>query len=237
MSAPSVPVGLEDALARLEAAVDEFSRVSLTSATDDSALDAWRRVETARRRLDPVEHRIVAEVEQRTLAEKYACRTPAGLARQLLHLHPSEAAGRVAAARHLGPRWATTGEPLEPTYPLVAAALAEGAISSRHARTVTTTLDGLPDQVRAAEGEAVETPLVDFGRAHDPALLGRYAQAVGYYFDQDGRYRDAEERDRKRQVSLRRRPDGSGRFEGELTPECAPWPATRFAPCARPAGW
>jgi hypothetical protein len=70
MSVPTGPTQVEGALAHLEAAVDELNTASLTAATDDSVLDAWRRLETARRRLDPVDHRIVAEADSRTLAEK-----------------------------------------------------------------------------------------------------------------------------------------------------------------------
>ena len=42
----------------------------------------------------------------------------AALLRQVLRLHPGEAAARVRAAEAAGPRRALTGEPLEPVFPM-----------------------------------------------------------------------------------------------------------------------
>ena len=87
------------------------------------------------------------------------------LAVQLLRISPGEARARVRAAEDLGPRRGLTGEPLEPIYPLVASAQAEGAISPAHARVVIDTVEKLPDAARVEHEERVERDLVELAAA------------------------------------------------------------------------
>ena len=51
----------------LSAAVDELTGVELTRLSEDELLDVLRELERARRRLEALEGRLVAEVEQRNL--------------------------------------------------------------------------------------------------------------------------------------------------------------------------
>jgi hypothetical protein len=106
----------------------------------------------------------------------------------------------------------------------VAAAFQAGAICAQSALTIAQTVDRLPAETVDLEngaGRAVETVLVDFALDNDPDTVRRHAKAVACALDQDGALRDAAHRDRTRELSLRRRPDGSGTLAGELTAQAA----------------
>ena len=63
--------------------------------------------------------------------------------------------------------------------------------------------------------------LVDFAQGNDPETLRRHARRVATALDQDGAFREHEQRERMRELTLRRRPDGSGTVSGQLTAQCA----------------
>jgi hypothetical protein len=235
MSEALVVGSVADAVACLEVAVDEVAAADLGPATDDELLELWQRLETVRRKLEPIDHAVVSEVETRSLPFRHACRNTSALARQVLRIGPGEAAARVSAAHRCGPSRAVTGEALPPTFPAVAAAQAAGQLSAQHARVIADAVTGLPVQVGADVRDTVERILVDFGRQHDPQLLGRFARELAYALDQDGQADQLEHRERTRGLTLHRRTDGSGRLEGELTPECAEHLAVHLDALGKPA--
>jgi hypothetical protein len=135
-----------------------------------------------------------------------------------------DAAGRVKLAAAVNPRRSPVGELLPPEHPEAAAAFTAGAISGAAAITIAHTVDRLPAETLDLEhgaGRAVETVLVDFARDNDPETLRRHAKAVATALDQDGALRDAEYRDRTRELTLKRRADGSGTLAGDLTCQLA----------------
>ncbi len=87
-----------------------------------------------------------------------------------LRIGRRDAAGRVRLARELAPRHALSGERVPARFPLVAAAVAEGALSSRHAALICRTIDQLP-QDAAEQAEAVEGTLVEHARTMNPDQL------------------------------------------------------------------
>src|SRR5947209_5991466 len=91
----------KEALARLAAVIDELQGMQLTAGTDDEVLDALRELEVQKRRLAAVDHRLIAETEQRRLAAPRGCASTGALLRQLLRIDPTEAAARVRAAAEL----------------------------------------------------------------------------------------------------------------------------------------
>ncbi len=131
------------------------------------------------------------------------------LLRQVLRIGARDAAGRVRLAAAVTPRRTLTGEPVEAAHPQTAAALAEGAISTRHAITVVATADRISDFVADTAGPLFETQLLDCAREHDPDTLARFAHDLYSAVDQDGAFRDIEAAHRRREVSLHRRADGS----------------------------
>lgn len=202
--------------------------------TDEALLAAWTDLEVQRRQLTSAEHALIAEVEQRGLARARGMRSTAVLATRLLRISSGEARARVTAAADLGPRRGLTGEPLEPIYPLVAAAQSEGAISAHHAKVIVDTVEALPDPVRKEYEDQVEADLVGLARQFDPAGVAKAARHVRAILDPDGSLEDIDYRRRRRHFDLHRRADGSGYGSFELDPECAEHLQTVFDTLAAP---
>jgi hypothetical protein len=222
-------------LDRLDAVVDELAALPWDRLTDDDVLDVVRRVERAKRRLAPVDHAAINQVQSRSLAFSHGARSSGALLAQLLRISPGEASGRVRAAGLLGPRRTITGEQVEPQFPLVAAAQAAGVVSDRHAAVITRTIAKLPDSVADEFGDFAEKSLVEQAATVDPGLLARHAEVLAYALDQDGHYADRAYRDRTRGLELHSRPDGSAHLEAELTGEAAEHLRTHLDTLARPA--
>jgi hypothetical protein len=224
---------VEAAFETLAASVGDGS--SLVSSTDAEVIDALRRLEVLRRKAEPVDQALIAEVDRRAVAFTNGCRNTAAFVRHLLTIAPGEAAGRVSAARTLGPRRGLTGELLEPLFPAVAAAQTAGEISARHAAVIVQTVEKLPDEVAAVADRTVEARLVEVAREHDPVLLARHAGDLADALDQDKPYRDLAYRERTRAVNGRRHADGSMTLTAELTPEAGEHVAVLFDALAKPA--
>jgi hypothetical protein len=221
---------------------------SVVGLSDDALLAALVEHEAEDRRRVHHRHALIAEAEARGVARERGMRSTAVLLSRMLRINPGEARARVAAAADLGPRRGLTGEPLEPIYPLVAAAQADGAISAAHAKVIVDTVEALPDAVRAEQEEQVEADLVGYARRFDPLTLGHTARRISALLDPDGILQDAAYRHRRRYLDLHRRVDGSAHLDGELDGEAAeylqvvldtlagPNPATDGTPDPRTAG-
>ena len=200
--------------------VDDLQQLELTALGDEQLLSVLRELETQQRRLAAVDQHLLAEIESRGLAGQRACRSTAALLGQLLRISPAEASARLRAAADTGPRRGLTGEMLAPIYPRVAAAQADGSISAVHARIITHTIDRLPAAVQADYDE-IEEFLVAKARLFEPRLLAQVARRICDTLDPDGTGSDEKDRQRRRELRIRRRADGSARVEGELTAICA----------------
>jgi hypothetical protein len=126
-----------------------------------------------------------------------------------------------------GDRRALTGELLEPVYPDVAEAFADGDIGSEHAAAIADTAEAIPAADRAAHAAAVELTLLEHARVVDPRTVRLLGQRILAHLDPDGPS-PAEERLQQahRRVNLTRLPDATGLLDGQLTPTCqAIWEA------------
>ena len=197
----------------------------------------WKRDLTrAVRQLAALEVAAVAELDQRGAAADYNCASTAALLTGLDRVDPGEASGLVRAARRLAPRRTLTGEVLEPEFPLLAEAVGAGAVSLKHARLITSTIERLPDAaVDAAGGQGwCESFLTEQAHHLDPRTLALVARRLSDTLDPDGTLTDAAQRDRQRGLSIYQRADGSARVDGELTPLCAEALLTCLDPFAKP---
>jgi hypothetical protein len=248
MSEAVVDSHAESVLARLDLVMDELIALPLDSYADDDLLAIWRRVETAVRRSAAVDHALIGQVRTRRLDYHHGATSTAAFTRQVVRISVREAKARVRAAEAAGPRVALSGEPLPPVYERVAAAQADGDISPAHARIIVQTIDALPDQVRAEEGASAEKLLVEKAGIFDPDTLTIVARRLALTLDPDGKYQDPDYRDRRRDLRLTVRRDGSAHLEAELTAEATehlrvaidpldkPMPATDGARDPRTAG-
>src|SRR5690349_24663992 len=127
-------------------------------------------LEVDARRRAAVGYAVVAELEARGIAGELGC-SSAVLLSERLRIGRREAAGRVRLAVELGPRRALSGQPSPAKFPLVAAAVADGAIGDRHAALICRTIDSLPDAVLEQAG-AVEATLVEHAPHPEPGPAG-----------------------------------------------------------------
>jgi hypothetical protein len=201
-------------LAALSAAVDELLLVDLSRESADGVLGLVRALEVQRRRLDGVDQRVVAELDRRAVAADVGYRDTTGLLCGLLRLDPAEARRRVAAAGELTPRVLASGAVIEAVLPVVADAVAHGAISAGHVRVISRLLTDLPHGVTAVRDREIEAELVEHARQFAPAQLATLARRMRDHYDPDGRISDDEDRARRRHVSCQPHPDGtvSGTF-------------------------
>ncbi|HEX6445241.1 MAG TPA: DUF222 domain-containing protein, partial [Streptosporangiales bacterium] len=135
-------------------------------------------VEEAARSVPVLQQGLVAQVLARGIPEARGCASAVAYLQVLVRLRRSEANARVGAAERFQPRTALTGEKLPPMFPVVAEALAEGAISIDHASVIATSLEHLPAAVSDVDKAHAEQVLVDRARESDPCLVGRYASRI-----------------------------------------------------------
>ncbi|WP_375485875.1 DUF222 domain-containing protein, partial [uncultured Jatrophihabitans sp.] len=220
-------------LADAHQVVDALQAVDLSCCTDDEVVAAVRSFEALRRRLEPVDHALILEVEARGVPARAMARATGYWLRQTLTIDISEANARVRAAHAAGPRRSLLGEPMPAKYPVVAAAQAAGSLAARQARVITATLDKLPLEVCEHVPDA-EARLVGFARTFEAATLQQLATREAEWLDPDAGYRDVERRRKDRDLRLHVRPDGScvGSFEG--TAELGEFLQVTFDSLAKP---
>ena len=210
-------VGFEAAVSQFEAAVTALQAADPTPLTDDQVVELLRRLESTKRRLATVEHALTNAAAERSLASSRKCRSTVALLSELLRIDHTEAAARVKAAEALAPRVLPSGGVLGPRFPAVAAALASGVISARHAQVITRAVDALPDAVVEEFADTVEATLLEWSRQCEPSWVDKQARKLVAALDQDGTLREERERERRRDLQVKVRPDGSSTLTGELT--------------------
>ena len=195
--------GTATVTAPLSAVVDALvTGGSVAGLSDSDLLAEVRGLETARRRLAAVEHRLLLEVEQRGLAGRLALRSTSGWLQGLLRLSPHEAKRRVDAAHGCGPRRTLTGEQLEPLLPALAAAQAAGEVSPEHLNVIVRTLDRFRTGLTVAQFAAAEETLLQAARAARPREVAIAGARYRAYLDPDGVLADEREQDRQRELPL-----------------------------------
>jgi len=233
--AASAAAVVRAALTELTRAVDTLQRESLDSLDDHEMLAAFQDLETQRRRLPTVDHRLIAELECRCTGRKLLSRGTPGLLTELLHVDVAEAKARVRAAAVLGPRTALTGEPLDPVHPATAAAQAAGTISEKHARVVTGTIGRLPHILDEDTVASAEQTLVNQAQGLRPSELIKVAERLTAYLDPDGQLSDDTDRAARRALNIgRQRADGMSPITGLLDPATRALVDAAFSALARP---
>ena len=160
-----------------------------------------------------MDHALIAQVQTRHLDTDRGATSTAVFARNLLGISMGEAKARVSGADAAGPRTSLIGEVLPPVFEHVAAAQAQGTISPTHAAIVVRTVDKLPGPVQTRE---VEAELVGYATTLDVDALGKAAQRLLNLYAEDEALKEADYRERRRDITIRQRPDGSvhGTFDG-----------------------
>jgi hypothetical protein len=170
---------------------------------------------------------VLAELSARNVPGQLGLRGLADLITGQVRCTRTEARKRAQAVERFGARRALTGESLEPVYPAVAEAFADGGIGAEHAAAIADTVEAIPVADRAEHAAAVESTLLEHARVVDPRTVRLLGQRILAHLDPDGPS-PAEERLQQahRRVSLTRQADSVGLLDGQLTPTCqAIWEA------------
>ena len=239
-------------LAALSAAVDEYlgavTAGELGPVSDADLLAELRELECMRRRLAVADHALIGELDRRGLPGRLVMASAPALLQGLLRLSPHEAKERVKAALACGPRHTLTGQPLPAVCPALAAAQAEGSVSTEHTEVVLAALKRIPTVASHEDQLLAEKHLVEAAitlRPGDVAVVGRRILA---HLHPDGKLASEAEQHRHRNFRLNPEADGSytarGRLTGScgalllasLTPRSAPRPTSEAGPDPRNHG-
>jgi hypothetical protein len=199
----------------------------LAAATDERLLAELGELEVELARVQYRQLQVLAELQSRNVPGRLGLRGLADLITSQIRCTRVEARRRSQAVERFGARRALTGEALEPVYPHVAAAFADGAVGSEHAAAIADTMEKIPAADRAAHAAAVETTLLEHAKVVDPRTVRLLGQRILAHLDPDGPS-PAEERLQQahRRLNLTRLPDSVGLLDGQLTPTCqAIWEA------------
>jgi hypothetical protein len=207
----------------------------LATAADEGLLAELRELEAELARVQFRQLAVLAELNARNVAGQLGLRGLADLITSQVRCTRTDARGRARAVERFGARRGLTGEPLEPVYPYVAEAFADGAIGAAHAAAIADTVEAILVADRAEHAAAVESTLLEHARVVDPRTVRLLGQRILAHLDPDGPS-PAEERLQQshRRLSLSRLPDSTGLLDGQLTPTCqAIWEAVLTPLAAR----
>jgi uncharacterized protein DUF222 len=139
----------------------------------------------------------------------------------VLRLSATEAGTRVAHAAQLAPRRAVSGEPLAPTLPNTAAALAAGEIGPAQVRVIVETMNAIPASVGPTQREAAEAELARHARSFDPTSLHKIGRHILAHLDPDGPkpHEEPEPAPAAGELRFQERRNGRLGLEGFLEPE------------------
>ncbi|MFT4087043.1 MAG: DUF222 domain-containing protein [Gordonia sp. (in: high G+C Gram-positive bacteria)] len=203
---PTAPAPLPSAAAELvsliDAATEALEEASLTAETPAELIEVARSAETARRKLDAVNAKLICEISDRGAAETAGYANLNAFLRQGLRLSRGEAFRRRTVATETGRRYSLQGEPLPPRRQACAGALADGTISGAHVEAIVKILTKIPAAVPADTIEKAEHTLVEASRVFAPDELPALGQRILAHLDPDGHLTDENDRQRQRGFTL-----------------------------------
>ncbi|MCP9270638.1 HNH endonuclease signature motif containing protein [Mycolicibacterium arenosum] len=234
MSGTGVAEAVEAVLA-LSAAYDRFAAADLSCLSRAELLQVSDEYESLMCRMPSQLHRILAALQSVTTAVAMGAKNWKQVLATRWRISTAEAHRRLTAARELGPRTATTGEPLEPEFPAVAAAQSHGAIGAEHIAIIRDVVRKVKARFDAVTAAQMEVSLVRLAIKVGPAELSAEAARRLTLLDQDGPEPDDRERDRSRGVRIgAQRRNGNTPIEIEATPAVAAGLAAFYAKFAAP---
>ncbi|WP_172836220.1 HNH endonuclease signature motif containing protein [Microlunatus soli] len=197
-----------------------MSAEELTVVGDDRLVGFIGRLEEVRNRLGLVDHEIVHACQATDLPHRLQLRTVANLLGQVTRIQPGQAHARVRAADTLRAGRSMTGEPLAPTWPRLAAAVASGLVPPVQADIALRCLsriERLPWTNREAV-EIAEAELAAGAVVFPPREFAEIVQRVTDHNDPDGTLADDQLHEATRRVTFYQARDGSWRMEARFTP-------------------
>jgi hypothetical protein len=136
-----------------------------------------------------------------------------------LRIPPKEIKRRMKVAARIRPRRSLLGPPVPAELPLVAQAVAAGAVGEDHLRVIGTAMDKLPSCVSADDRVEVERSLVREAVKNDAEIVKTAARHIDAIFNPDGDFDEADRARRRGVVMGPQGPDGMSRLSGWIDPE------------------
>ena len=192
----------EAAIQSLEAVMDQLVDADASAVAGVELSGLVARFERQRRRMESVEHTMVARLQDAQVAGEFGRTSAADLLVELIRIAPAEAGARVRAARDLGPRREPCGLSLPPIFTRVAEAQRDGSISAAHAKVITATVAAIPAHRSFELAEPVEQFLVEQAEHLDPKRLAAAARRLLATVDPDGAAPSEAEQQRRRDYTI-----------------------------------
>ncbi|MGZ5364239.1 MAG: DUF222 domain-containing protein [Mycobacterium sp.] len=136
-----------------------------------------------------------------------------------LRIPPKEIKRRMKVAARVRPRRSLLGPPMAPELPLVADAVAAGAVGEDHLRVICKAMDRLPSCVSADDRVEVERSLVREAVKNDAEIVNAAGRHIDELFNPDGDFDEADRARRRGMVLGPQGPDGMSRLSGWIDPE------------------
>lgn len=208
----------------LLATVDKLATAAFDDASVAELLEVQSALESVKRRIPAVQHRVMAAVKAQSSPGELGARSWADALGIRLRISHTEACRRLSEGELLGPRRSVTGEPLEPVYPGTAAALARGELTGEHVRIITHTMKKIPPVVDDRTRADAETDLAAVAAVQTPEALRKAAALLLELLDPDGPEPNDEDtvarREMLRNVTLGPQDaDGMSDLRAKVTPE------------------
>ncbi|MCQ9367733.1 HNH endonuclease [Brevibacterium sp. 50QC2O2] len=190
----------------------------------DPSLDAsdlllvLKGIEHVTRMTTSTEAAVLARAEYEVPTADYGAKTLPALVTRLLRIDGAAARRRVRFAHAIGAGRSLTGARLEPAYPHVALALADGGVSVDQAQAVIREIEKIPRQVRHVHHATAERLLVDTVSSVDVDQVRVLGSRIRAYLDPDGRFAEVPPLVDEFHVTVTPRRNGAWNLTGLLDP-------------------
>src|SRR5690242_4280049 len=169
-----------------DAVCEKLTALNFDAITLPELLELQSRREVQARRAPTVDHALLAAAQSRATAGEIGAKNWAEVLAIRLRISPTEAKRRVDEAAALGPRAATTGEPLHPVLPATAAAQAAGHINTEHVAVIRKFFAKCPVPLDPTTRGQIDADLARIACGNAPDILRRCAERITFLLNQDG---------------------------------------------------
>ena len=147
-------------------------------ATPLELLDELKRKVRALQQLQFQVLEIVGALQQQGAAQTLGYKDLVEVFKHVLHWDPKTSRRKLKQAQALCPTITPTGSQVEPTLPLVAAAMADGTLSEDHVEILAEAMAELP--------AVAEEHVVEYALRNEPRSAKAFCKELAYRLDQDG---------------------------------------------------
>lgn len=212
---------VSDGIAALRGALDGLLTAPLDQLPAGELIALLADLETQRNRLAALDQRVIAGLAASGAVVESGASSLPDLVSAVTRCSRGAARARVSRSVDLGPRYAMTGEPLDPIHPITAAAVLAGEVSEEQTTVIVAALGRIGPDAEPDAFEVAEHYLIQAARHETPTALSHSAKWVLAQLDPAGLEPIERTIERTRYFSLTDSPDPIGGVvpRGRLTAE------------------